>query len=113
MLSFVSLLFHEPAFLSEHLSTNVSSPTEGEDVTITCDLLQTNDGKHDAKWSKDSLPVKFTKRVDSAHKEKHHTLKIEQSNIYDSGEYSIDVDGRKRSLQLDVKRNNHLEFLTK
>lgn len=101
------------AYLSEHLSTNVSNPTEGEDITITCDLLQTNNGKHDAKWSKDSLPVKFTQRVYSVHKEKQHTLEIKQSNTYDSGEYSIDVDGRKRSLLLDVKRNNHLEFLSK
>ncbi|CAC5389060.1 unnamed protein product [Mytilus coruscus] len=88
-------------YLSENLSTN--NTTEGQDVTITCDVLHSKDDKNAAKWSKDGLPVKFTDRVYNVHKEKQYTLEIKKANKYDSGNYSIDVDGRKRSLHLEIK----------
>lgn len=90
-------------YLCEFLSTN--NTTEGQDITITCDVLHSKDNKNDAKWSKDGLPVKFTERINSVNEEKQHTLEIKKSNKYDSGNYSIDVDGRKRTLHLEIKRN--------
>lgn len=104
----LSLIFHcNTAYLSENVSNN-TKPTEGDDIIISYDVLYRNYEQNDAKWSKDGEPVKLTERVNSLHMKEQYILQINKSNIYDSGDYSIDVDGRKRSWHLEVKRNYYL-----
>lgn len=83
---------------------------EGDTINISCKIVQSKNEQIEAKWSKDGERIKFTDRVCNKVVGDQYTLVIHDSNKFDRGNYSIVINGRKRSLRLDVKRNYHLLF---
>lgn len=98
-------------YFSTDLSADVIAPKEGDDITISCEIVSKKcNYSHEniAQWYKDGQDVKMTDRLYKYTNGIQHSLIIKNSNIYDSGNYSIHLKGRIKTLTLDVKGKFHI-----
>lgn len=93
-------------FFSVNLNVDVRFPEEGDDITITGKVFKKNFLQNGARWYKDGELVKIADRLISKIEKRKFSLVIQNCIVYDSGNYSIEVHGKKRSFYLDIKGNN-------
>lgn len=86
-----------------NLIPDVPFPEEGDTITISCEVRHPCHEHIVPQWYKDNKPLKSLDRLEMRRNGRQYLLVIKDSNMYDSGNYIIDLNGRKRSLQLDVK----------
>lgn len=85
------------------MSTDVEIPEEGDTITISCEVALQYSDEIVAQWYKDDEPLHITDRLKTLRNGRQCLLVIENSNMNDCGNYSIDSDGKKLSLLLEVK----------
>lgn len=98
-------------FFPVNLSVDVSIPEEGDDITITGKVFKKNFLQNGARWYKDGDLVTIADRLISKNEKRKFSLVIQNCNVYDSGKYSIEVHGKKRSFNLDIKGNNFISII--
>lgn len=107
------IVFMHEVFVSVNLSVDVSIPEEGDNITITGKVLKKNFLQNGARWYKDGELVKIDDRLISKKEKRKFSLVIMNCNVYDSGNYSIEVHGKKRSFNLEIKGNKFSSIIKK
>lgn len=91
------------AYFTEDLTINFENPLEEHTVILSCKISDKCSEEEMVRWSKFDKEVRNIDRIGIHSKGRLYWLEIKNCNIFDSGRYSIDVNGRKRSVDLDIK----------
>ena len=89
-------------FLLDYFNRKPKDSTvfEGETVELKCEVVEEN---MTSKWLRGEVEIGQSCKTFLTMTGKLHQLTIQHADMSDEGQYTVDVNGRKRSLFLQVK----------
>ena len=89
-------------FLSDYFNRKQRdvSVFEGEKVELKCEVVEEN---MTSKWLRGEVEIRQSSKTFLTMTGKLHQLTIQHAEMSDEGQYTVDVNGRKRSSFLQVK----------